>query len=242
MVHLHVRDEKTEESCYKKEIYAKVISGIRQFAPDLVICVSTSGRMFGDFLKRADVLSLKGDVKPDMASLTLSSLNFNKQASINEPSMIQDLTKAMLDNEIKPEMEAFDLGMINYSKYLIKKSLVTPPYYYNLIFGNIACAQSNLLSIGLMINEVPEDSIVSLGGVGDYQLSTNSLAISMGYGVRVGIEDNIWYDKQKTILATNMMFLERINSISHANEREIMSPSELRKILKLKPGNGRYGF
>jgi uncharacterized protein (DUF849 family) len=242
MVHLHIRDENTEEPCYKKETYGRIIFRIREYAPDLVICVSTSGRTFSDFTKRSDVLSLTGDLKPDMGSLTLSSVNFNTSASINEPEMIQKLAKTMLENGIKPELEAFDLGMINYAKYLIRKGMLSSPYYFNLIFGNIACAQANLLSIGLMISELPDESIVSLGGIGNWQLSTNSLAISMGYGVRVGIEDNIWYDKERTILAKNSMLIERIHSLSKANEQKIMTPLELRRVLKLKPGNGEYGI
>jgi 3-keto-5-aminohexanoate cleavage enzyme len=95
VVHLHIRDEVTQQPCYKKETYAQIIKSIRSFAPDLVICVSTSGRNFGDFQKRADVLQLEGTSKPDMASLTLSSLNFNKQASVNEPFMIMDLARAI---------------------------------------------------------------------------------------------------------------------------------------------------
>jgi len=62
-------------------------------------------------------------VKPDFGSLTLSSLNFNKQASINSPEMIMSLAKKMLAGGIRPELEVLDLGMINYAHYLIKKGL-----------------------------------------------------------------------------------------------------------------------
>ena len=119
MVHLHIRDEITHQPCYKKETYARVISGIREFAPDLILCVSTSGRIFTDFEKRSEVLELEDDLKPDMASLTLSSLNFNNQASINEPSLIIRLGQEMSQRGIKPELEAFDAGMINYAKYCL---------------------------------------------------------------------------------------------------------------------------
>lgn len=241
MVHLHIRDEMTHQPCYKKETYARIIEGIRGFAPDLVICVSTSGRVFSDFEKRAQVLELEGNLKPDMASLTLSSLNFNNQASINEPQMIQQLCQSMLSRGIKPELEAFDAGMVNYSKYLIKKDLIKAPYYFNLIFGNISCAQADLLHAGVMINDLPDDSIFSLGGVGDYQLRINSLAVSMGYGVRVGLEDNIWYNSERTRLATNTDLIKRLIEIAKANERTIMPSSELRTLLRLKKGYGEYG-
>lgn len=242
MAHLHVRDEITQEPCYKKDSYAKVIKGIREFAPELVICVSTSGRNFSDFEKRAEVLQLEGSLKPDMASITLSSLNFNKQASINEPSMIMDLAREMQNKRIKPELEVFDAGMINYAKYLINKNLLTAPFYFSLILGNLACAQADLLHIGLMIRDLPERSTFSLGGVGNNQLPVNSLAISMGYGVRTGLEDNLWYDPSRTRLASNLELLQRIKELGRANEKEIMTPSELRSLLGLKKGNGEYGI
>jgi len=240
MVHLHIRDENGAPH-FSKNIYQNVISGIRNYAPDLVICVSTSGRIHTELWQRSDVLLLDGDEKPDMGSLTLSSTNFNKSASINDPDMINSLAGIMKERGIGIELEAFDTGMINYAKYLIHKELLTPPHYFNLILGNIACAQANLLSAGHMISELPNDSIPSFGGIGNEQLKMNSMAISMGYGIRVGLEDNIWFDSNRTILATNAQLLERVHNIAHANGREIMSPCELRKILKLKKGNGEYG-
>ena len=241
MVHLHARSQDVS-SCYDKNIYAKIISGIRNYAPDLVICVSTSGRMYAGLEQRSDVLFLENDLKPDMASLTLSSLNFNTNASINEPQIIMDLARIMKEKGIKPELEAFDSGMINYSKYLIKKKLMSEPYYFNLILGNIACAQANLLSAGLMVSELPQESVFSFGGIGDMQLRVNSMSISMGYGVRVGLEDNIWYDKERTTLATNVMLLERIINIAAANQRKVMTPVKLREYLGLCEGNGNYGI
>jgi len=241
MVHLHIRDELTQQPCYKKETYAEIIGAIREFAPELIICVSTSGRNHADFQKRADVLQLQGTLKPDMASLTLSSLNFNNQASINEPAMIMSLGQEMRRRGIKPELEVFDAGMINYAKYLVKKSILTPPFCFSLILGNIACAQADLLHIGVMINDLPDQSIFSLGGVGDCQLPVNSLAVSMGYGVRVGLEDNLWYDRARTRLASNLELIKRVKKLGRANEKEIMTSAELRSILGLKRGFGEYG-
>lgn len=90
------------------------------------------------------------------------------------------------------------------------------------------------MHIGLMIRDLPEQSIFSLGGVGDCQLPVNSLAISMGYGVRVGLEDNLWYDRSRTRLASNIELLQRVKELGRANEREIMTSAELRSILGLK--------
>lgn len=240
-VHLHARNINNYDPCYEKEIFEEIILGIREFAPELVIAVTTSGRVYNEYEKRSDVLNLEGKAKPDMASLTLSSLNFNKTASINEPNMIVSLLNKMNSMGIKPELEVFDNGMINYSKYLIRKELLRPPYYYSLILGNIACAQPTLLHTGLLINDLPENSVFSIGAIGRAQLQMNALSIVMGYGIRIGLEDNIWYDDIRTKLATNIDLLERAKIIANSMGREICSSAELRKKLNLRSGNGQYG-
>ncbi|MEE9355092.1 MAG: 3-keto-5-aminohexanoate cleavage protein [Methylococcaceae bacterium] len=241
MVHLHAREIDTGSPTYKKNLYAEIIQGIRKYAPDLIVGVSLSGRDFSEFDKRSEPLDLTGELKPDTGSLTLSSLNFNKQASINTPQMITDLAKKMLKNKIKPELEAFDAGMINYAKYLMTKRILVPPFYCNLLLGNIACAQADLLHAGMMVRDLPEETVWSIGGIGNSQLPMNSMAISVGGGVRVGLEDNIWFDKERTQLAKNIDLIRRIHRLAEANERLIMPPSKLRKILDLEEGHGKYG-
>jgi len=240
-VHLHARNPENENPTYRKEIYAFIIEGIRKFAPELVICVSLSGRTFNKFEERSDVLDLEGDLKPDMGSLTLSSLNFNKIASVNSPDMINGLAAKMKEKGIVAELEAFDAGMINYSKYLIKKELITPPYYFNLLLGNIACAQADLLHAGIMIRDLPRQSYWSLAGIGDNQLMMNSVAIAIGGGVRTGLEDNIWYDNSRTKLASNTDLIKRIHTLAEANCRKLMTSKEFRKKMKLEKGFGKYG-
>lgn len=241
LVHLHARDAISGEPTHEKEVYGQIIEGIRKYAPELVICVSLSGRNVSELELRADPLNLEGNLKPDMGSLTLSSLNFNNSASSNAPKMVQDLAAQMKEKGIVPELEAFDSGMINYSKYLIKKNLLSPPYYFNLLLGNIAGAQANLLHTGVMINDLPENSVWSLAGLGADQLKMNALSIAVGGGVRVGLEDNIWYDTEKTQLASNIELLRRIHELAKANSREIMTPVEFRERMNLEPGNGKYG-
>ncbi|MFC1645666.1 3-keto-5-aminohexanoate cleavage protein [Candidatus Omnitrophota bacterium] len=231
MIHIHGRDKETGKPTYKKEIYSEIISGIRKKNKDLVLCVSTSGRDFFEFEKRSECLDLTGELKPDFGSLTLSSLNFNKQASINSPDMIKALAQKMMNNNIRPELEAFDLGMINYALYLIKKGLVKPPYYFNLILGNIACAQANMLSLGLMVKELPQNSIWSVGGIGDFQLTMNTMSIIAGGGVRIGLEDNIYFDRERTQLATNRDIVKRLVDIAKVLGRVPYTHKEARKFL-----------
>ncbi len=241
MVHLHARNPETGKPTYRADIYGAMIEGIRSFAPDLIICVSLTGRSFSEFERRSEPLRLTGNCKPDMGSLTLSSLNFNQQASVNEPQMIMALAQAMQDHQILPELEAFDSGMINYAKYMERKGLLQSPHYFNLIVGNIACAQADLMHIGVMINDLPPRSIWSLGGVGNVQFQVNAVGLVSGGGVRVGLEDNVWFDQGRTQLATNRELLQRIHNLAEAADRPIMTPASLRDRLDLEPGQGNYG-
>jgi len=241
MVHLHARDEATGKPAHRADAYGRMIEGIRRFSADLVVCVSLSGRDGIDLQARAEPLQLDGHAKPDMGSLTLSSLNFNRQASINAPDTIKALAEMMAERGILPELEAFDSGMINYARYLQRKGLLAPPHYFNLIAGNIACAQADLLHLGVMVNDLPPQSLWSFGGVGDAQFRVTALAIVCGGGVRVGLEDNIWFDARRTRLATNADLLRRTHELAAMAERKVMSPARLRDLLKLRKGSGEYG-
>ena len=98
-----------------------------------------------------------------------------------------------------------------------------------------------MLHAGVMVNNLPDDSYWSLAGIGDAQLPMNSMGVALGGGVRVGLEDNIWYDKARTKLATNADLLERVHRLIEAHDRQVMPPCRLRELLDLRPGSGEYG-
>ncbi|TNE61354.1 MAG: 3-keto-5-aminohexanoate cleavage protein [Bacteroidetes bacterium] len=222
LVHLHARDAATGEPTYRKEVYGPIMEGIRQYCPELVLCLSLSGRNFNEFAKRSEAIELR----PDMGSLTLSSLNFPRQASVNEPDMIQGLAAKMAEYGVHPELEVFDLGMIHYAQYLIRKALIRPPYYVNIITGNLAGMQTDLAEIGLALKQLPPDTWWALGGIGRQQLQANAIAIAAGGGVRVGLEDNLYFDRDKNQLARNIDLLKRVHALAELFERPVMSPAE----------------
>lgn len=232
MVHIHARD-KDGNNTNDKETYGKIIKLIREKCPDIIIIASLTGRILNTFEARSSVLELKNELKPDMGSLTLSSLNFSKSESINTPEMINKLLIKMNDNNIKPELEVFDNGMINVSKYYIKKNLIKPPFYYNLMIGNLYTAQDNLNDISSMINNLPDNSIFSLGGIGNCQQRINFLALLYADGVRVGLEDFIYEDETRTKLISNFDLVKRLVDFCNKNNYNILKPPDVRKLLNL---------
>ena len=228
-VHLHARDE-NEDPAWERRYFEKSIELIRSHSPDLVICVTTSGRTVTEFAKRADSLEIGGDLKPDMGSLTLSSMNFAKSASMNSPEMVQSLAQKMLDKGIKPELEVFDTGMLNYAKYLVSKGVLRPPFVVNILMGAPATVQSGLLDLGLMVERLPKPSIWLGAGIGAFQLESNVMSLAAGGGVRVGLEDNIHFDQGKRELATNFSLVERVVEIGKLMGKRPMSPLEFREL------------
>jgi uncharacterized protein (DUF849 family) len=232
MVHLHAREVDGIPST-NPEIFAEIIEKIRTHTPDLVIVTTTSGRQTQDIQARAATLYLQEKHKPDMASLTLGSMNFSQEASINSPASIMRLAEIMLENNIRPELEVFDLGMIHFAKILADKGLIKPPFYFNILLGNPSTAQVNLTHVSAMINDLPPGSIWSLGGIGRFQAKANALGVVLADGVRVGLEDNIWMDAQRTRHASNRLLVERILLQTQALERPVASCQEVRRLLQL---------
>ena len=226
-VHLHARDEDGDPT-WEREVYQRIVGAVREAAPEVLINVSTSGRTWSEVERRADCLALDGDLKPDLASLTLSSLNFLTQASINSPDTIHALAQIMLDRGIVPELELFDFGMVNYVHVLQRKGLLPGPVVTNMFFGNVAGMQATLAEMGLAVERLPPDTIWSGAGLGDFGLPVQSHSIAAGGGVRVGLEDGIWFDRGRTRLATNPMLVERVHELLALHGRAMMKPPELR--------------
>ena len=205
IVHIHARDESTLKNTYKKEVYQTIIEGVKKHCPELLICVSLTGRNFSELEKRSEVLQLY----PDMGSLTMSSLNFPSGASINQP-------------------ECFDTGMLNYTNYLISKDILSPPYHINVILGNIYNGQCNLDTLSSIKHNLPSSSYTCLGGIGSQQLKSNIHGLLDFDGIRVGLEDNLYYrNKQKT---TNIELLKRTHRIMYELDVLPYTSTELRQL------------
>ena len=233
IVHLHARD-KDEQPTSRREVYREVIARVRLAAPEAVVCVSTSGRLVRNVEARADVLELDGDEKPDMASLTLGSMNFPRQASVNDPDTIRYLAEKMASNGIVPELEIFDIGMLDYAHYLIDRGVLKEPFYFNLLLGSLGTLSANPMNVALLVSRLPAGATWAGAGIGRFQLRMNALAVAMGGHVRVGLEDNLYMDTEKRELATNLALVQRVAGIARSLGRRMATPAEVRHRIGLR--------
>jgi len=229
IVHLHAREE-DGSATYKKEIYAEIFAGVRSECPNVLISGSCSGRVYGEFSQRSEVL----DLQPDFGSLTLGSLNFPTQASVNSPQMVQGLALAMKERGIIPELELFDLGMADYAHYLIRKEIVVAPFYANILLGSLGTLAATPDNLCAMVRALPPGTTWSATGIGRYQFFINSLAVTMGGHVRVGLEDALYYDWDKKVLATNAALIDRIVWLAQAAQRPIATFEQTCRIIGIQ--------
>ncbi len=233
MLHIHACDDNGLPT-WRPEPYRRIIEGIRVARPETVIVATTSGRRFSTLEQRSAVLDLGGDARPDMASLTLGSMNFSDGASLNSPEVIQALARLMRERGIQPELEVFDLGMLNYGLYLVKKGLLEAPAYINLLLGSLGAAPGRVLDLALLAREVPADWIWAGAGIGVHQLSINTAAIAMGGHVRVGLEDNVYLDRARRQPADNVALVKRVVRIAAELDRPIETATSTRQRLGLR--------
>lgn len=232
IVHIHAFD-KNGRPTWKAKIFEQIIKGVRRERPELLCCVSCSGRHWSEFEKRSEVLHLSGKAKPDLASLSLGSLNFVSSPSINSIDMISQLAEVMKKNNIKPELEVFDVGMVHFSTYLERKGLLEGRKYFNFMLGSIGQIPATIDNLAHMIKSLPENSTWSAAGLGIFQLPMNVAALIAGGGVRVGIEDNYYFDSNREKLASNIELVQRVVTIAETLERRVASPEETRQMLGL---------
>lgn len=232
IIHLHARDEQGRPTT-RAEYMAPLVEAVRCVDPALVVCVTTSGRFATSIDDRAAVLDLSGSAKPDMASLTLGSNNFVQQASVNAPDTIRGLATRMRERGIKPELEAFEPGMLTFGHYLAEKGLLESPWYVNVLLGNLGTSPATPASLAAFLALLPPGAAFAVAGIGRFQTAANLLGIASGGHVRVGIEDNVWWDRARTRLAANAELVERVRRAAELAERPLATPAQTRAMLGL---------
>jgi uncharacterized protein (DUF849 family) len=161
-------------------------------------------------------------------------MNFMTQPSDNAPDTIRELAARIYAAGAVPELEVFDTGFINLANYLIRKEVLRPPHYFNILLGSLGTAPLDLLGLGHMVALLPPGAIWSVGGIGAYQLDANVMSLAAGGHVRVGLEDNIYGDRRRTQRVDNVELVARIARIARDMGREPATPDAARRLLGLR--------
>jgi 3-keto-5-aminohexanoate cleavage enzyme len=229
LVHLHVRDE-DERSSSDRHRFAELQEGIRKHCPDIIIQFSTGGRG-RSFEQRGAML----DLKPDMASLATGSVNFPTIVYENPPDFVRSLAQTMLDHDVKPEIEIFDLAMLYNTVDLVNQGLLKSPVHVQFVLGvkNALPARREILEFEVeQLKKNLPDATWTAAGIGRHQLEVNHWTLQLGGHCRTGLEDNVRWDKD-TLAKSNAQLVSRVASLCAEYGRPVATAKEARKLLSL---------
>lgn len=229
LVHVHVRnDDETPSSSPEK--FAQVQEGVRKHCPGMILQFSTGGRGREQSARGAMLY-----LKPDMASLATGSVNFPTNIYENPPDFVEGLARTMLDNDIKPEIEVFDLAMLYNAAALVKKGLLKSPPHVQFVLGipNAMPARRTIFDfLRSELDEVLPGATWVAAGIGRFQWEVNQWCLQAGGHCRTGFEDNLKFDQDR-LAASNAELVKKIADACGRFGRHVATPAEARRILGL---------
>ena len=229
ILHVHVRDPKTGLGTQDRAVFKEVVDRIRG-ETDAVLCLTTSG-IPGRNLPTEERLQPLA-LKPELVSFDAGSINLGGSIFINTPEFLETLSRQTLAAGIKPELEVFELGMVQTCLRYLGQGLLKAPLHFQFVLGTPYGSPATVKTLVHFSELIPPGSTWSILGAGPGQLPLAVVGMVMGGHVRVGLEDNLYYSKG--VLATsNAQLVERVVKIAKEFGREIASSQEARKILSL---------
>lgn len=232
--HIHVRDDQ-ERPTMDFAKFEETVRALRAHEDcDIIINLTTSG---GVNLNEDDRIRPFVELHPEMATFDCGSMNWQYNAVFeNHPLFLQKIGPLMQEHNVKPEIEAFDPGMIYEAGYYLKKGILKAPLHFQFcmgVAGGISATVKNLTFMKDVMDEVAPGSTWSTFGVGHGAMEIMYAAIAMGGNIRVGMEDNVMYKKGQ-LAENNMQFVRRARHLIEEFGREVATPAEARQILNLK--------
>jgi uncharacterized protein (DUF849 family) len=244
--HVHVRDPVTHQPSMKFELYQEVLDRIRDRC-DLVINLSTGsgGRLLYDPRLAGNPWNTEGlkspeervehvvRLKPELCSLDVGSVNFGPHVFVNLVSIVEKMAQMIKEAGTKPELEVFDIGHIRIANHLIRQGLVEDPPLFQLCLGIPWGIEATTQNMVYMRNNLPPGALWYAFAIGPQHFPMAAVSMINGGHARVGFEDNL-YLKKGLLATSNAEMVKKVVEIAHLLDREVATPREARKILKLK--------
>jgi uncharacterized protein (DUF849 family) len=260
-IHVHARDPKTGQPSTDISIYREIASMFKKRTN--AILVPTTGGIGG--MTPEERIKLVPELKPEMATCSLGTINLSvhpiadrykdeewkhrweKEFAAGTKDFvfrntfgdIETFYNAMIENDTKPEFEAYDVGHIYNLAFMIRKGVVKTPVWMQFVTGVLGGIGSDLENVMYLKNTAdrligPNNYKYSVIGAGyPAEFYVNCMSIMMGGMVRVGLEDNIYISKG-VLAKGSWELVDKIVKLAKELGREIASPDEAREILGLK--------
>jgi 3-keto-5-aminohexanoate cleavage enzyme len=230
LAHIHVRNDDGTVSS-NPDRFAEVGEGIRKHCPGMIIQFSTGGRS-GVGTERGGMLHHR----PDMASLSTGSCNFPLRIYENHPDLIKELASKMIQYDIKPEIEAFDVSMMYQAVMMSEAGMLKKPLHVQFVLGvknALPCIRQVLDFQVAELKRLQPQATWTAAGIAKHQLECNHWALEMGGHCRTGLEDNIRFEKTE-LAKSNAQLVKRVADLCAKYDRPVATPKQAREMLGLR--------
>jgi 3-keto-5-aminohexanoate cleavage enzyme len=229
VVHLHAREPNGERS-FETERFQAIDEAVREHAEDVILQHSTGGTGAPTAVRAQP---LRTDPPPEMASLDMGPLNrYEHLTSENTRATVDALYDEMSERGIKPELELFNDGHVNEAHGLLERRDLAEPVHTTLIFGPGTLTRPRPRNFLNAIGNLPDGATFNTLGFGRHQLPFATMGILFGGHVRVGLEDNVYYEAGE-LAESNAQLVERVVRIAGELGRPVATPDQARSILGL---------
>ena len=229
IVHVHVREDDGTPT-QSKERFKVCMDAIKAACPDVILIPSTGGAVGMTAEERLQPTELY----PEMATLDCGTCNFGDEVFENTMPMMREFGKRMLENNIKPEYECFEMGHLDTILAMAKKGQVPgAPMQFNFVLGVPGCTPATVQNLCWLVNGIPAGSTWTATGIGRHAFTLAAAAIAMGGNVRVGFEDSIYIEKG-VLAKSNGEMVAKVVRMAKELGREVATSAEAREILGLK--------
>jgi 3-keto-5-aminohexanoate cleavage enzyme len=239
IAHIHARDRDTGKPSNEPDILREIDLKIRERDCDIIIQHSTASDFIPHLPTDKRIRAIEMD--PEMASLSVTwprvaPLGGEKKVVTITMEDIEYSAKMMLERGIKPELEVYSPVVMEDIYRMIANGVLKKPYYINFVFGmrnaNRGYMDFSPKMLMYLIDLLPPDSLFNVMGVGRQELPATALSILLGGNVRVGFEDNVYYQKGK-LAESNAQLVARMARIAREVGCNIATASKARSILGL---------
>src|SRR5262245_60041461 len=247
IVHIHVRNPKTTKPSMDGGLYREVVERIRSSGTDVLINLTTGpGARFehdpDDPTKAGPASTLRGpeervrhvqDLRPDICSLDMGSLNMGNRVFINTPAHLQTMAIAIREAGVLPELEVFETGHLLLAKKFLEAGYVKPPGMFQICLGISWGQPATPEAMMYMRNLLPAGAPWFAFGISLHQFPMVAQTVLLGGHVRVGLEDNLYLARGK-LAPSNAALVEKAARIIEELGDQVATPDEAREILGLQ--------
>lgn len=250
VVHIHVRDPQTGEGSRDPRLFKETVDRLRDSGVEVIINLTAGlGAFFvpdpdderralpeSDVAPVVERLVHLEQCRPDIASLDITTGNQvegdKEFVYLNTTRTLRAMAKGFQELGIKPELEVFGAGDIEFGKQLAREGLISGRPLYQFVLGVKWGAPADTRTMLYMKDLLPPNALWGALGIGRMQMPVVAQSALLGTNVRVGLEDNLYL--AKGVFATNGQLVDRARGIVESLGYELASPAEARSMLGLE--------